>query len=406
MDINSPRILFITSLDLSSNPRLRKEVELLASANFKIALICQRLRDEGDDIEAHYLHRTDNILIQYLDCRKSRWMAWVFCTIIQQIASILVRVVRAQGLLNSFAEDKFAVLLWWRLRRFSSKKKLIVCHTLTAFHMATVLSERLKCPLVIDVEDYHPGEQSHSKSITDIKRRERLLRGAMTKASLTTFSSPLIAHECEKLIDQKLKSLTLLNVFPNSEFETPVPVEDKIKFVWFSQHVDYGRGLEKLFDSLDHFSDSIVLHLIGNLRSGFKAEIGSRDYVNHHDSMNQQLLYSTLSSYQVGLAIEDDQVDFNRQLCITNKLLAYIQAGVFVLYSDTPGQLQFMENHKDLGFNININDKEETISKLKHIIDSYSTIEKERVERFHRAKVFGWEYHSATWLSEIKSLAS
>ena len=55
--------------------------------------------------------------------------------------------------------------------------------------------------------------------------------------------------------------------------------------------------------------------------------------------MPHDKLLSFISQFQIGLAIEEN-INDNKTLTISNKILQYLQAGLFVLASDTKGQTE------------------------------------------------------------------
>lgn len=56
-----------------------------------------------------------------------------------------------------------------------------------------------------------------------------------------------------------------------------------------------------------------------------------------------------LADYDEGLAIEVESNDYNRQICLTNKIFSYLQSGLYILATNTPAQEQFMTSHHKNG---------------------------------------------------------
>ena len=112
-------------------------------------------------------------------------------------------------------------------------------------------------------------------------------------------------------------------------------IEGPLRLVWFSQNISAGRGLEYILPPLKKFVGTIELHLFGNLDGAFyEAHLKPMKNVFIHEPLPQKKLHNNLSNYDVGLALEI-ATDRNRDICLTNKLLAYFQAGLFVFASDT-----------------------------------------------------------------------
>jgi hypothetical protein len=91
------------------------------------------------------------------------------------------------------------------------------------------------------------------------------------------------------------------------------------------------------------------LHLYGNLDSIFYSEVLSK-YKNViiHQPLPQLELHQALSNYDIGLAL-DIANDENRDLAITNKILAYLQAGLYILASDISAHQYILNQYADHG---------------------------------------------------------
>jgi glycosyltransferase involved in cell wall biosynthesis len=162
-----------------------------------------------------------------------------------------------------------------------------------------------------------------------------------------------------------------------------------------------GRGLELIMPALYKFKEKVELHLIGNLYSEFYEKYLSayKDIVTIHKPLVQKELNLKLSKFDVGLAIELDTADFNRQICLTNKIWAYLQSGLYILATDTPAQVRFLEEHKDCG-QITKQNSDAFSDKIADINQNISKIRQSKQERFENAKQFSWENESEK-LTEI-----
>jgi hypothetical protein len=175
--------------------------------------------------------------------------------------------------------------------------------------------------------------------------------------------------------------------------------DDLLKLVWFSQNIDFNRGLEKILPVLDGFASEIELTLIGNLRSGFNhQQINHRKYIRVKEPLPQKMLHLSLDHYDIGLALEDGTEDENRNICLTNKIWAYVQAGLYIIASGTPAQVQFAAGYPDQVM-VLPNDE----SGYKQIIGSL-ILQKKQIRigkpgRFTAAKAISWEQESEKLLT-------
>jgi glycosyltransferase involved in cell wall biosynthesis len=144
-------------------------------------------------------------------------------------------------------------------------------------------------------------------------------------------------------------------------------------------------------------TESLNLTIIGDLDPDFDAKIITKlknGKVGKHlhilPPMSQMELHKSLALYDVGLALEFDDSDLNRQLCLTNKMLAYAQAGLYILATDTPAQKQFMQDHKKFGMLCG-QTPEEIRDGLKVIMSQREIVRLHRHERFINAQEISWE---------------
>ena len=117
-----------------------------------------------------------------------------------------------------------------------------------------------------------------------------------------------------------------------------------LRVYWFSQTIGPGRGLEQAISALGRADIAAELTLLGRPHDGFLDVLrgaaraqAPRVVVVHRSPAPPDAMVDCARGHDVGLAL-DHGVPLNRELCITNKALTYILAGVPVLMADTPGQ--------------------------------------------------------------------
>ncbi|HTC00047.1 MAG TPA: hypothetical protein VK705_05145, partial [Ferruginibacter sp.] len=97
-----------------------------------------------------------------------------------------------------------------------------------------------------------------------------------------------------------------------------------------------------------------------------------------------------LCNYDVGLALEDKEADMNRNICLTNKIWAYFQAGLFILASNTDAQDMFLQEHAKNGINSALSETE-LAKAITTIIANKDEIRHSKQERFQSAMPYNWE---------------
>ncbi len=390
------QILFISSTNLTTNPRLLKELKLAVNQGFGIDFIGFRLRNWSDDIDKELI-KNINANFYYIDITRKNFISWFLSSLIEQIAKKIQLFFSKSLKINAFAHSKRSFLLSGQMKKINKNYDLIVAHTLATLYPAYKRSKKLNIPFIFDIEDYHPGEAIGKQAESEKARRIFLMKKLLPKAAYITYASPLIGEYSLKLVKNYPENRHQLinNCFSADEFQFKQTERKKIKFVWFSQNIAAGRGLELVIPALKKFQNKIELHLIGNLYQSFYDDFLSKhsDFIRIHKPLPQKDLNLKLTEFDIGLAIELNTGDFNRQICLTNKIWAYFQSGLYILASNTSAQLQFIEKHENCGI-IAQQNTNSFINKISEIIDTIDTIRENKKTRFEYAKNFAWEQES------------
>jgi hypothetical protein len=211
-----------------------------------------------------------------------------------------------------------------------------------------------------------------------------------------SFASFPIQKKCLDVIhiDKKTTCLSVLNYFNSDEFIQPLKISaTKLKLVWFSQNIDINRGLEHIIPIIKKHADWVELHLIGNLSKQFEEILkNNQEILIHHSPLSQLGLNKKLAEFDIGLAVEDYDKDCNRNLCLTNKIISYYQAGLYILASDSIAQGEFLNSrifHGKCFKNV-----EEFEVELKSLYDNLTTVRNDKNSRFESAKKENWENES------------
>ena len=119
--------------------------------------------------------------------------------------------------------------------------------------------------------------------------------------------------------------------------------------------------------------------------------------------MPHAVLQMELSKYDVGLAIEDGKTDLNRNICLTNKILSYFQAGLFIIASDTKAQRMFMEEHLKHGICTSLS-KEELFNTFVAVLKNQEQIRATKSTRHENASLHNWENESMALIKQWEAI--
>ena len=400
-------ILFLTTSNLATNPRLLKEVQA-ASLKYRTSILCFQLGNWSDALDAQLLSTIPNVTINYIPGHRKKFLPWLLTTVAHKVAVKLWPLFTKNAFLAAIASNKRSLQLYCHLLLHKKKyaaSDFLVAHNLGALYPAQQLSRWLDVPFTFDVEDYHPGERIVHDTRQEKTRRELLMQSLLPKARFVTAASPLISAEVETLAGVKVQYIS--NSFYSSEFAFADPsAQEEVKFVWFSQNISHGRGLELLLTALDKIAFKFSLTLIGNLYEAFAKEwIAGRAYIKVLPPMEQAALHKQLATYDIGLALEISEVDLNKQLALSNKIFAYLQAGLFVVATDTRAQEQLLQQLPGHGL-ISQQTEEDMRKSVIFVLDHLARIREEKEKRFENAFSLAYEREEKLLLSLWDGLVS
>lgn len=391
------KLLFITTSSLSTNPRLLKELCLVANKE-KVKVIAFSIGGWTVNEDKTIIKNLNGVNFQLISATRNPFIQWLFSTLVQQAFFIISKFFKKSLVIDSLAHNKRTalILFYLLLKNKKYKSDLIVCHTLGALFPGYLLAKKTGAKLVFDMEDYHPGELIQKDDQDEKRRREEILKRILPECDYVSFATDGLFDETKKSLANNLKNpIIVYNSFPANEFIEPKQSDGKkIKFIWFSQTIGRGRGLELFFEAIKNVDFDYDITLIGNINDkSFENEIKRNKNLIIIDPIPQNELHKKLSEFDIGLSLELNSTDLNRNYALTNKLFAYLQAGLFVLATDTPAQKEFMEHNS--GFGILCGQSPEVmLNALNLIKENIDDIIKDKIRRFNEAKKFSWENES------------
>jgi hypothetical protein len=360
-----PHILFVSTSNLATNPRLVKEIELALEKGYRVtAVVCSFHNWSYALNETVKQKLAASIQLIEAVADRSAFPVWFLSTLLQTFRQLQAKLGFSNVAVLSDVLIKRSILLRWKLNRLKENYQLVIAHNPGAFEPAAAFAKRRGIPLGIDVEDYHPGETTNPDEATKMKL---LMQQVLPQANYVSAAAPLILEAVQRDCNNQLRNtFTILNYFNKEEFVTPLPSQQQpLQCVWFSQNIDKGRGLEPLLALLKSFGEEVQLHLYGNASALFyESHLSGNPQIFLHPPVPQQQLHQLLALYDVGIAIEDITSNLNRTICITNKLLAYYQAGLYILATDTEAQEQFLRQHPSHGIITSLSNLQEGLQQL------------------------------------------
>jgi hypothetical protein len=212
---------------------------------------------------------------------------------------------------------------------------------LAAIAEAATLS---KTPYGVDFEDLHSAETSGAEAPLVDALAARVERAVASGAAFMTTSSEPIADAYDERLGTRPAVIHNTFELPSQPPAISRADPSRLRVYWFSQTIGPGRGLEDAILGLGRADIAAHLALRGRPQAGYMAQLNAlasahapRVEVVHLPPAPPDAMVDCARGYDVGLALEQMK-PLNHQLCLSNKALTYVLAGMAVAMTDTPGQ--------------------------------------------------------------------
>lgn len=330
------RICIVSDLHLSSNPRVWKEANTLATAGYEVSIVTMWTSAAKRDSDKAFIRHPSLTYKPGLNLIPGEIAAW------RRL------YYRLRGRLEREAHRLFRTNSPWTLgyapgrmtaKALQENADLYIAHT----EYGIIIGNRLLAKgkkVAFDIEDWYSQDYLvPSRPVSLLRSAERK---ALTHGLYCTCPSAAMSDAMYDTYKGSKKAGIIYNGFPLAE--TPAPSGAVTpSLIWFSQTIGPGRGLETLLEALKLTRTPMELHLVGEcvpgydrvLDSSFPREKGHRLLI--HPPVRHADLPETIARHRIGLAIEKIAPE-SRNKTITNKMLQYLQAGVQVLATATDGQ--------------------------------------------------------------------
>ena len=345
------RILILTASPLCRNPRVVKEAMTLGAAGYEVTVgtISNQARFEQLDLELMQQAPFKREVLNYGAATLGARTAHFFQRSSTWLARLLCRHLKIE---SGQALGPAASLL--RLARTHPADLTIVHTAIPTWAAQSLLREGRR--VAVDVEDWYSEDllfrDRRGRPIRLLRRAEEfvLRRAAYASVTSASMAAGLVeTYRCPQPV-------VIRNTFPRqprSRVDRP-PGDGTPRFIWFSQTVGPGRGLELFLAAWARTKNPSKVCFLGDERPGYAAHLMSRlphrrrGDVSFLPSVSPAQLPETLTEFDVGLALEQ-RWPRNRDVTITNKIFQYLNAGLALIATDTAGQTEVMRSAPEAG---------------------------------------------------------
>jgi len=342
------RICVITSGHLATCPRMVKAADALEDAGHKVRMVSAQFLDWATEADQAIAARS----WRRVDYRRSAAPAKYWRTGLRfHSARKWVRMLGARrASLGALAAANGRASRELLKLALAEPADLFYGGTCGGLAVAALAARRARVPYGLDLEDFHEGEFDPGATFDharDVLRH--LLREILPAAAFVTAGSSAVAVKYER--QYGIRALPIHNTFslPAEAPDPEPPGANPLRLYWFSQTVGAGRGLEDVVRAVGAAGIPAELHLRGVAQPEYIAFLrclsSSRLAIQLHAPAPPDKMVELSLPYDAGLSPEEG-LNVNRELCLGNKALTYILAGLAVVLTDTAGQCSFAD---DLG---------------------------------------------------------
>ena len=418
-------ICIVSSTHVSYNPRVLKEADALTVAGHTVTVVTvcnnreQAILDEGLMALRSWRLKTVN----YRKLGVTERFRWLRLGLRQKLfQKLLSPITQRFGIAERAQAREFSEL---KRLACSVKADLYIAHHAEASGAAYVAANKHGARFAYDAEDFQSAifnstslqvsagtlKEEVNQLLTAVERvatcREQqrieyLEQKYLPCCDYITAASDGIA-EAYALKYNLPRPTTILNVFPLE----PLP-EDLSPFTfhpsrpcrlyWYSQVIGPGRGLEDAVQALALLTLPSELHLRGTAQPAFvealtalAATLGVRERLFVHPPCPPDDLITEAARYDIGLALETGK-ELNNLLAASNKIFTYMNAGLAIVATDTPGQRWIMAQVPDVGALCRMNDAESLAAAIGRLLETPEALRNaQNAARQAAESIFNWE---------------
>ena len=389
----------------SINPRLVKEADALAEAGHQVHVLCAHTISWADEADRQLLS-TRRWTCSYVGGQPRSWPFWW-----TRLRHGTVRRFPDTWTAGDRLGKRALCRVTPELMVAASQREadLYVAHYTGALAAAVPAAKKNRCLVAFDAEDFESGYYRNESGPQAIDALiEKIEREYLPACCYVTAASPGIAQAYRNKYGIPLPT-SILNVFPLADRPQQFRTTDSkapMRLYWFSQTIGLGRGLEDVIRAMAKLGNcEIELHLRGSISPDYWRHLRdlaasnglhSRAIVLHAPASPGEMIREA-AEFDVGLALEQP-VSQNRDICLTNKIFAYLLAGNAIVATSTTGQGPIIEAIGTAGFLYEPGD----VDALTNCLDDWSH-DRQQLEQARR-QAWTWGTRQFNWDIEKRKL--
>ncbi|HSY53077.1 MAG TPA: glycosyltransferase, partial [Opitutaceae bacterium] len=293
-------------------------------------------------------------------------------------------------------------------RALATPADLIIAHTEIPLWASAALI-RAGRTVAVDIEDWYSEDLLFADRRTrPLKLLHRAEKFALQHARYVSTTSQSMAEALATACDAPVP-IVVRNVFPlqpRSRLDRPAGGGPP-SFVWSSQTIGPGRGLELFFAAWSRMTVPSRVFLLGGELRGYREKIlrrlppARRPWVKFIPFVAPGELPQKLTEFDLGLALEPHWPR-NKDLTISNKIFQYLNAGLAVVATYTAGQSEVLHAVPDAGLLVAAHETGQLARRLDHLLAEPARLRAmQAAARRAAEEQFSWEHEVPRLLAAV-----
>ena len=411
-------VCLISPLHISYNPRLVREADALSAAGFDVRVVSVSENPHRCSLDREIINRRKWSFVAVnarSDSLAGRFQ-WLKAGVRQKM---FARFTRLQGISGGIERSYSRYFPELAAAAASRPADLFKAHLLPALPAADAAAKKWGAKLGFDAEDFHSGE-FHSSPLNGglVRRTQSIERKYIPQCDHLTAASAPIAEEYARQLNLKLPDV-VLNAYKLSEKKNPVGEDQinrergpfRVSLYWVSAVVGPDRGLDDALIALAQLPEDVGLNIRGTFAKGYSDtfrnlvnSLGLRQRVRLLEPVAPDQLIPLAARHDIGLALEPGD-RLNNRLATSNKLLAYLVAGIPVAATDVPGQAIIVSNLGAGAFLYPPGESRELARKLREWIEDRELLKMAKDAAIEAAEEkYCWEIESQKLVNSVRSV--
>jgi glycosyltransferase involved in cell wall biosynthesis len=393
--VTPPRkILVLTASHLCKNPRVVKEAAALSAAGYEVTVMSVSSAERFERYDRDMMRTLPfrRITLDFTRTDRATRLRGLLSRGATWLARAMLRHTRIE------TPDALGPARPLLLMARAFPADLIIVHTEIPMWAAQQLIRDGR-RVAVDIEDWY------SEDLLYVDRRSRPLRLLRQAENFVLNHAAYSSATSESMADALMQAYhcprptVVRNSFPlppTSRVDRPIGTAPP-GFIWFSQTIGPGRGLELFAAAWNRMRHESRLFLLGDERPGYRDHILSRiaperrSRVGFLPLVSPEDLPGRLAEFDLGLALEPHW-PHNRDITITNKILQYMNAGLALIATDTAGQTEVMRAAPDSGLLVQAHETTQLAARLDDLVGQPSRLRACQIAaRAAAAQEFCWE---------------